>query len=486
MGRKRKPGEGAVLLRKDGRWEGRVVIGYDEKNLPKTKNVLARTKAECIEKLDRLKEECAELNRKLPSRAEPSMPFGEWIDLWYQTWCKPGIRPTTQKSYETRIYQHIVPELGDIPLDQLSQSDLQQFYAKLKKDGRLIRRDMYGSGLSDPMIRSCHTACYATLEKAKMEGLIPVNPAVGCKLPPKKSREMQVLTHDEMRRFLIQAREEGCYEMALLELATGLRRGEICALMWEDLDMETGELRVERTVNRLNGELQLSEPKTKASVRTVILPQSVVNVLREYRKTTDSRWMFPSPVKEDSPRDPSSVRKKLRRVEEHAGCKITRFHDLRHTFCSTSLEHGMDIKTLSAVIGHVSSATTIDVYSHVTDQMRVQAAEKIETGFGRNETWDAAEKPTEQPVTSSEAKREPFRPYRGQYRKPGTGGVYRLGESLYEGRYTPKNADGKREVHTVYAGTPEECETALAAMIAEVKARIAENKQKRKEQTPTS
>ena len=93
---------------------------------------------------------------------------------------------------------------------------------------------------------------------------------------------------------------------------------------------------------------------------------------------------------------------------------------------------------------------------------------------------------TERPVTSSEAKREPFRPYRGKYRKPGTGGVNQLGESLYEGRYTPKNADGKREVHTVYAKTPEDCETALAVMIAEVKARIAEDKQKKKEQTPTS
>ncbi len=146
----------------------------------------------------------------------------------------------------------------------------------------------------------------------------------------------------------------------------------------------------------------------------------------------------------------------------------------------------MDIKTLSAVIGHVSSATTIDVYSHVTDQMRVQAAEKIEKGFGRNEEWNAAEKPTERPVTPSEEKREPFRPYRGKYRKPGTGGVYRLGESLYEGRYTPKNRDGKREVHTVYAKTQEECETALVGMIAEVKARIAEDKQKGKKQTSTS
>ena len=86
--------------------------------------------------------------------------------------------------------------------------------------------------------------------------------------------------------------------MALLELATGLRRGEFCALMWDDLDMTTGELRIERQVNRLDGELHVSAPKTDAAVRTVILPPSVVNVLREYRETVDSRWMFPSPVRQ--------------------------------------------------------------------------------------------------------------------------------------------------------------------------------------------
>ena len=89
-----------------------IAAGVDPKSLAQ---ILGHTKAECLEKLEKLTEECEGLNRKLPSRAAPSMPFGEWIDLWYQTWCKPGIRPTTQKSYETRIYQHIVPELGDIP-----------------------------------------------------------------------------------------------------------------------------------------------------------------------------------------------------------------------------------------------------------------------------------------------------------------------------------------------------------------------------------
>ena len=108
MGRKRKNGEGTVRLRKDGRWEGRVVIGYDEKGLPKTKNVLAKTKGECIEKLKQLQEQYAPPKS---DKIKPEMPFGDWIDFWYQNYSKPKLRATTRAGYENRIYLHIIPEL---------------------------------------------------------------------------------------------------------------------------------------------------------------------------------------------------------------------------------------------------------------------------------------------------------------------------------------------------------------------------------------
>ena len=100
-------------------------------------------------------------------------------------------------------------ELGKIPLDQLAQKDLQQLYTRLKKSGRLIRTQQFGQGLSDAMIRGCHATCRAALEKAVQEGLLRSNPAVGCKLPPKRGREMQVLSPQELQRFLIQAQAEG-------------------------------------------------------------------------------------------------------------------------------------------------------------------------------------------------------------------------------------------------------------------------------------
>ena len=329
MARKRKAGDGTVRQRKDGRWEGRIVIGYDDNGYPKTKNVLAKTKKECIEKLQKLKEECGGLK---PEKVRPEMTFGDWLTYWYENHSKPKIRPTTQETYESRIRLHIIPEIGDIPLNKLTQNDLQQFYGRLKKSGRKRFADKYGEGLSDRMVRMCHATCRSALEKAVQDGLIRVNTAIGCKLPPKKAREMQVLTREELQRFLIQAKFEGYYEVFLLDLATGLRRGELMALQWDDLNFKTGVLNVNKQVYDVRGQLQISTPKTKTSVRKIVLPSAVVAVLREYKKTVDSRWMFPSPVKEDCPITPGVVRRRLQLILEHAGCKHVRFHDLRHPY----------------------------------------------------------------------------------------------------------------------------------------------------------
>ena len=470
MARKRKAGDGTLRLRKDGRWEGRVVVGYDEKGLPKTKNVLAKTKAECLEKLDQLKAECG----VVVHRAKPDMPFGDWLDLWYKTWSKPTIRLTTQTSYEGQIYLHIIPSIGNIPLNKLQTSDLQQFYSELKKCGRRSRVDLYGPGLSDRMVRACHAVCHMALEKAVAEVLIPANPAKGCKLPPAKAAEMQVLTPEEMRRFLIQAKQNDFYEIAILELATGMRRGEISALKWSDLDFETGALHIQRQVIHLRGQINISAPKTAASYRTVILPREVVDILKELRTRTDSEWMFPSPVNKDNPMDPQSIYHTMKKVLMRAQCRDVRFHDLRHTFATTSLEHGMDIKTLSAIIGHVRSATTINIYSHITDTMQIHAANRIEKAIGDGEPAKAYPTPIESVAETEPPQR--FTPYMGKIRKSGTGGIYQINDHLYEGRYTHTNAEGKREVHTVYAKTREECEQLLNEMIPSVRARIQAEK----------
>lgn len=459
MARKRKSGTGTIRQRKDGRWEGRAVVGYDDKGLPKTKNVLAKTKHECQEKLTKLMETVGSTKSE---KICADMPFGEWMDFWYQTYIKSGLRPATQNTYESTIYQHIIPQLGKIPLCQLTQKDLQQFYAHLKKEGRLVRTEQFGKGLSDRMVRMCHAKCRAALDQAVQENLIRTNPAVGCKLPPKRSPEMQVLSRQELQRFLIQAKADGYFELFLLDLSTGLRRGELLALQWSDLDLDAGTLSVTKQVYEVNGKMQLSVPKTKASIRKLVLPPAVVEVFREYRKTAKSRWLFPSPKNLDMPLTPGSMLRRLHIILERAECKQIRFHDLRHTFATMALENGMDIKTLSAMLGHVSAATTLDIYTHVTGDMQTEAATKIDRGLG-NEVQES-------PAQTEQSSVEDFQPVLGRKRKSGSGCITQINDHLFEGRYSPTWPDGTKHSKCVYAHTREECEAKLKTLIREMQA----------------
>jgi len=476
MSKRRKQGEGTLRKRADGRWEARVVIGYDEKGNPITKNVTAMEKGKCLEKLEQLKEKCGV---QLTGKVKAEMAFGDWLDFWYQQYAKQTLRPTTQSGYENMIYNHIITDIGKIPLSKLTQNDLQQFYTRLKNGGRKVRTELYGKGLSDRMVRGCHAMCRKALEKAVADGIIRINPAIGCKLPPKKAKEMQVLTREEMQRFMAQAKADGYFELFLLELCTGMRRGEIVALQWDDLNMQTGELHICRQATTVHGNIHICAPKTKSSIRTVILPPDIVKILAEYKKRINSRWMFPSPVKEDAPYHPSAIRKVLDRTLERAECKHVRFHDLRHTFATTALANGMDVKTLSAIIGHISSETTLNIYTHITDNMQRSAANKIEQGFGRNEGSLSEDKQTPDQTTKTPqtAKFEPKQP---KIRRPGTGCITEINDHLFEGRYSPTNAYGKRTPKNVYAKTREECEEKLAELITQMNAEITAEKERLK------
>lgn len=162
-----------------------------------------------------------------------------------------------------------------------------------------------------------------------------------------------------------------------------------------------------RTVGRGDGTMAKKRKRGEGSLH-------LRNVLRRYREESTSRWMFPSPKKEYSPMDPATIRKKLAAVLERAGCRHLRFHDLRHTFATNALGHGMDIKTLSAIIGHVSSATTLNVYVHVTDEMRQRAADRIDRVYHQNQ------RPPMGGAVLPEAQRKARRP---KCLRPNRGGV---------------------------------------------------------------
>ena len=382
MAKKRANGEGNIRKRKDGRWEGRFTVGYDPiTGTPITKNVLARTQAECKEKLK------AELNKAevLDYSKADKMTVGAWLDICYENYVKTTLRPATIKNYEILIRVHIKPTLGDVPLKQLTPTYLQRLYASLLKHGRVERPESENQpkGLSVKTVRNIHTIIRSACEKAVVERLLMFNPAVGCELPRKERKEMKILPLDQLQTFFEEARKHGCYEMFYLELATGLRRGELLGLKWSDIDFRSGAIRIQRQVQRLDGKVQETRLKTSNAYRTILVEKDIMDVLLKLKadRKVDSPYVFCSPT--GGILEPGSQRKRLQRVLKDCGMEKIRFHDLRHTFATLALQNGVDVKTLSGLLGHYSAAFTLDTYGHISTQMQQDAAQKV-GGFLRN------------------------------------------------------------------------------------------------------
>ena len=375
MAKRRANGEGSIRKRPDGRWEGRYTAGRDlETGKTIYKNVLGKTQAEVKTKLKQAIQENAEVDTL---KAE-KYTVGQWMDVWFENYAKIKVRPTSHQTYRGYIDNHINPNIGKMPLSKLTTLELQKLYKKLLSKGRVDRIEAKGQpkGLSPKTVRNIHQVISSAMDFAKAQKLIAVNPTDGCALPKLEHREMKTLPVEQLASFLREAKESGVFEMYYIELATGLRRGELLGLKWEDLDLEQCTLRVQRQVSRINGEVVEAPLKTKNSYRTISLGTDAVGILKEQRKKCgSSEYVFPSPT--GGPISPDSVIQMLHRVLKRAGLPKVRFHDLRHTFATVALQNGVDIKTVSGMLGHYSAGFTLDTYAHVTTQAQREAAKTV-------------------------------------------------------------------------------------------------------------
>ena len=331
MAKKRANGEGSIRKKPSGRWEGRYTQGID----PVTgkaiqKSVSAKTQAECKEKLAKAIRE----NRGVPIHHTGDYTVAEWCRLWFETYSKPNIRYNTAKGYEGIIEHHIIPAIGVIKLRQLSSIHIQRMYNETKENGRMPRgAKQNDKPLSNTFVRRVHAVLQAALKQAVKERLIPYNPCENCRIPPKDKKEMTILPPEKIGRYLQEAEKYGVLPMFYLELSSGLRRGELLALQWTDLNVKERILTVNKQVTRMESELDVTEPKTKNSVRKVALSQQAVNLLvQEHEQHPDNPILFPSPRTGGywSPDAVSRINRKLLKnagIEEHV-----RFHDLRHPY----------------------------------------------------------------------------------------------------------------------------------------------------------
>ena len=374
MPKKRANGEGSIRKRKDGRWEGRYTAGHDPATGKQIfKSVLGKTQAEVKEKLKKALVEAGQIDFTKSGK----YTVGTWMDEWFENVAKIKVRPSSHQTYRGYIDNHIKPSIGNIPLEKLTTMDLQKLYRTLLTKGRVerIEAENQPSGLSAKTVRNINQVISSALDLAVAQKIIPSNPTDACELPKVEHREMQTIPEEQLQAFLAEAKATGVYEMYYIELATGLRRGELLGLKWQDIDWKNGIIKGRRQIARVDGQIVEAPLKTKNSYRTVTISPQAIEVLKQQRAKTHDQYVFPSP--NGGPISPDSVNNMLKRVLARAGIPKVRFHDLRHTFATIALQNGVDIKTVSGMLGHFSAGFTLDTYAHVTTSAQKEAAQTM-------------------------------------------------------------------------------------------------------------
>jgi len=384
MAKKRANGDGNIRKRKDDRWEGRYVVGHDpDTGKMITKNVLGKTQAEVKEKLRK----AIDNSKQLDFTKEGKYTVGQWMDEWFEAYAKVKVRPSSHQTYKGYIENHIKPNIGDIPIEKLTSLQLQKFYRRLLTEGRVprIESENQPKGLSAKTVRNINQVISSAMDMAVKHKLILSNPTDGCEIPKVEHKEMHTIHAEQLGAFLREAKESGVYELYYLDLATGLRRGELLGLKWEDVDLTHGVIHVRRQVYRIDGEVKEVPLKTKNAYRNISISKDAVEMLQEMEKHRISEYVFPSPS--GGPISPDSVLNMLHRVLKRAGLPAVRFHDLRHTFATLALQNGVDIKTVSGMLGHFSAGFTLDTYAHVTTAAQKEAANTMGNVLDVKENW---------------------------------------------------------------------------------------------------
>ena len=330
MAKRRPAGDGMVRKRDDGRWEGRIVIGHRENGEPLFRHVYAKTQKALLDKLH----QNIECYRNVELTEDSRMTLGQWLDRWLTEYKAGTVRPGTLEGYRRYIEYYIKPQLGDKQISLLSQQDIQRMYRRLKTEGRIHEHPEMGHQLSDSMVRHIHSTLHAALKDAVQAHVIPRNPTEGTTAPKPNYKPKRILTRAELDDFLtVVEQDEVWRDFFQTELMTGLRRGEICGLQWSDFDGDAGTLKVCRTLHsQRKGEYTVGETKTNQGMRTIILPHSVVDILRRRKADAISQWIFPDPVKLEDPVDPNAAYRHMKTLLQRAGLPSIRFHDLRHPY----------------------------------------------------------------------------------------------------------------------------------------------------------
>ena len=387
-GKRRGNNEGSIVRLKDGRWYGRVRVGYKPDGSPKMAHIYDM-KRENVQ--DKIRDAIGKV--KTNSYIEPSkITIGDWVTKWLTDYMNNAVKDSTYISYKNTADKHIIPTIGGIKLSKLTTGDLQRLYNSKLVSGRADGKE---GGLSPRSVRYIHQVMHGALEQARKEKIIPHNVAEETRLPKNPKKEMQSLNVEDIVKFLDTAKKpryKNYYPTYLLELYTGLRRGELLALRWQDVDFKRRNIHVVQQLVKVGTKHFIRELKTESSNRNISIPAEVVTVLKEHKKKREQQ------LKEFGKNDieikkhfktalvfvsqtggiiqPHNFLRSFKGVLKTAGIDDMPFHSMRHTFALMSRKSGVSLDVLQNDLGHTTIKTTIDQYGHIDNEMKQDASEK--------------------------------------------------------------------------------------------------------------
>ena len=359
---KRKRKDGTTFTYKH--WEAQITTGYYPNGKLRRQCISGKTRKEVADQLKVLlvEQQRDELIDK------DNILFKDYLERYLNDHKKIKLRPTTFEKYESLATNHIYPALGSKKLQEIRTADIQN-----------LIREKAGTK-SAATVREIHMIVSQALKQACKERLIARNEADNVTLPAIVQQEIIPLTDDEIKALLEAAQGHWLYPALLLELGTGLRRGELLALEWRNVDFAQNAVTITQSYVKTRAGDIMQEPKTKSSIRVVNVPPGIMNYLKEYKKDSHSNYVF-SQKSNDKPVAPRNFSHVFESWCAKAGLERTRFHDLRHTYASQLLAENVHMKIVQAQLGHSDIKVTMNRYSHLTQGMQQEAASKLDEKF---------------------------------------------------------------------------------------------------------
>lgn len=382
---KRGNGEGSVCRRPDGRWQGSITIGRDDRGRLIRKYFYGKTRKETSEKLNRAIEELRD-NRFINKSDNPTVE--QWCHEWLWSYKRNSVKQKTFDQYETILRTHIIPDIGDIRLADLKTMHIQ----------RVINK-MYDSGLSHRTIEVMKIVMHAALKQAQRNKLVGENVCENVVLPRKQPKRIRVLNEDEQTKLIAALKDNYIGRGLLFALYTGMRRGEVLALKWSDYDKNEKTISITKALSRVrtynkDGNktmLTVTTPKTDTSIRTVPLIDKAVELLAEHKRRqerymelvgdyyTDNDLIFSS--SRGDYLDPGNFNRKLNKTVKKIGIPRISPHVLRHSFATRGLEAEVSLKAMQELLGHSSITVTGDIYTHILKEQKRKEISKLNDVF---------------------------------------------------------------------------------------------------------